>query len=94
METELHGDWEPETAAAPPEPLTIIAPLVGVFHHIKPHIGLGAHIAEGQTIALVRAMQLDNEVKAPVTGTVRDVLVEDGLPVEYGQPLYLVQPSE
>ena len=93
-ETELQGDWEVEATPAAPEPITIIAPLVGFFHHIKPVIGLGAHIAEGQTIALVRAMQLDNEVKSSVTGTVTDVLVEDGLPVEYGQPLYRIQPSE
>ncbi|HLV80443.1 MAG TPA: biotin/lipoyl-containing protein [Chthonomonadaceae bacterium] len=74
-----------------PSGVPIIAPLVGIFRHVKPMVGLGAQVTEGQVVGVIEAMRLINDVTAPATGTVLDVLVEDGLPVEYGQTLFLLQ---
>ena len=82
-----------ESSLVEAEPIVIIAPVVGYFHHLKPVIGLSAAVAAGQTVGLVKAMQLNNEVAAPVGGVISDVLIEDGQPVEYGQPLYHLRPS-
>ena len=68
----------------------VIAPLVGIFHHVKPVVGLGAKVKLGQKIGLIEAMKLINDVVAPTDGTVSDVLIEDGLPVEYGQTLFVL----
>ena len=69
----------------------ITAPLVGVFGHVKPFVGLNARITEGQIVGVIEAMKIITEVKAPVTGTVVDVFIEDGHPVEFGQALYEVR---
>ncbi|HZT44263.1 MAG TPA: biotin/lipoyl-containing protein [Chthonomonadaceae bacterium] len=76
-----------------PVGVPITAPLVGIFHHVKPIVGLGAQVTEGQVVGVIEAMRLINDITAPVTGSVIDVLVEDGLPVEYGQTLFLLQPE-
>lgn len=77
------------------EKLTLVnAPLVGVFHHVKPIVGLGAKVAPGQVIATIEAMRLINEIIAPIAGKVVDVLVEDSMPVEYGQTLFALQPLD
>ena len=83
-----------ESSLMEPESVVIFAPVVGYFHHVKPVIGLNAEVEAGQTVGLVKAMQLNNEVTAPVGGVISDVLVVDGQPVEYGQPLYSLLPSE
>lgn len=77
--------------ATPVASLQITAPLVGVFRHVKPIIGLGARVTEGQVVGVIEAMKLVNEVTAPFDGAVTDVLVEDGMPVEYGQALFILQ---
>ncbi len=82
-----------ESSLVEPETVVIIAPVVGYFHHVKPIIGLNAMVTAGQTVALVKAMQLNNEVTTPASGVITDVLVEDGQPVEYGQPLYHLLPD-
>ena len=68
----------------------VAAPLVGVFRHVKPVVGLGAKVKAGQKIGLIEAMKLINDVVAPNDGVVSDVLIEDGLPVEYGQTLFVL----
>jgi acetyl-CoA carboxylase biotin carboxyl carrier protein len=69
----------------------VFAPLVGIFHHVKPVVGLGAKVREGQKIGLIEAMKLVNDVTAPADGTITDVFIEDGLPVEYGQTLFALR---
>ncbi len=73
--------------------LWVTAPLVGVFHPVKPMVGLGARVTAGQVIGVIEAMKIINEVTAPVAGVVIDVQAEDGLPVEYGHPLFEIQPE-
>ena len=83
-----------ESSLMEPETVVITAPVVGYFHHVKPIVGLNATVAAGQTVAIVKAMQLNNEITAPANGVITDVLVKDGQPVEYGQPLYRLQTTE
>jgi biotin carboxyl carrier protein len=92
---EEEGYIETPLLAAPSEPIaTVTAPLVGFFRHVKPMVGLGAQVKQGQIIGIIEAMKLVNEVKAPEAGVVTDVLVEDGLPVEYGQALFDIRIAE
>jgi acetyl-CoA carboxylase biotin carboxyl carrier protein len=70
----------------PSEPLSlaIASPLVGIFH---PSVGVGAAVEPGQSIGAVEALGMPTSVDAPQSGTVEELLVLDGSPVEYGQPL-------
>jgi biotin carboxyl carrier protein len=71
----------------------VTAPSVGVFHHMKPHVGLAAMVREGQVIGQIEAIRLMNDVIAHASGQVVDVLVEDGMAVEYGQHLFAIDVS-
>ncbi|HLK58999.1 MAG TPA: biotin/lipoyl-containing protein [Chthonomonadaceae bacterium] len=84
---------ESDDAEAEERTLWVTAPLVGIFHHVKPIVGLGAKVAQGQVVGVIEAMKLITEVTAPGSGVVVDTLIEEGLPVEYGQHLFTVQPQ-
>ncbi len=71
-----------------PVTLEINSPLVGVFRHIKPMVGLGANVKSGQVIAVIEAMKLNTDINSSADGVVVETYVEDGMPVEYGQPLF------
>lgn len=101
-EEAFEQDWQTETeivsesfldSTLEPEEVTVTASVVGFFHHVKPMVGLGAEVKAGKKIGVVEAMKLINEIKAPISGVVLDVLIEDGMPVEYGQPLYVLKPT-
>jgi len=86
----------PVTPSAPPadEGLYIItSPIVGTFYRSSsptadPFIKIGDSIESGQTLCIVEAMKLMNEIQSDVSGTVAKILVENAQPVEYGQPLF------
>ncbi len=80
-------------APPPPEDITVIAPLVGVFRHIKPMVGLGAKVKEGQKIGTIQAVKLLTDLTSPTDGVVVDVFIEDGHPVEYGHTLFTIRPA-
>jgi biotin carboxyl carrier protein len=82
---------EPVEQAPSERTVDVTSPLVGVFHHTRPLVGLGAKVKEGQVIAVIEAMKLNTEVTAPVNGVISDVLIEDGMPAEYGQPLFVLK---
>jgi biotin carboxyl carrier protein len=73
-------------AMAEPEPTTlaIASPLVGIF---RPAVNVGDAIAQGESIGAIEALGMPTSVDAPHSGTVEDLLVPPGTPVEYGQPL-------
>lgn len=82
------------TAAAKekqPEDHLILAPMVGIFHAASDIIQIGAQINKGQVVGAIESMKLLNDVVSEVSGTVREVMVEDGMPVEYGQPLCRIE---
>lgn len=79
--------------------VTIDSPMVGVFYAAPapgepPFVSPGDVVEEGQTVCIVEAMKLMNEVAAKLHGTIVSVLVENGEPVEYNQPLFAVRPIE
>jgi len=76
--------------------VTIIAPMVGTFFRspapeATPYVERGSSVTIGQTVCIIEAMKLMNEIESEVQGKVVDILVENGQPVEYGQPLFLVE---
>jgi|SRR5882672_4785524 len=71
------------------------APMVGTFYRsaspdAKPFVEVGQAIKEGDTICIIEAMKLMNEIEADASGSVKAILVENGQPVEYGQPLFIL----
>jgi len=82
-------------AEAPAEGHVVKSPMVGTFYRApspdaKPFVEVGEAVKEGQTICIVEAMKLMNEIESDASGTVKAILVENGQPVEYGQPLFIV----
>lgn len=77
--------------------LTIKSPMIGTFYRQsgpgKPiFINVGDEVEEGQVVCIIEAMKLFNEIESEVSGTIVKVLVEDASPVEFDQPLFLVEP--
>lgn len=77
----------------------IISPLVGTFYNspspeAEPFVKIGDKVKKGQTIAIIEAMKLMNEIEADYEGTVTDILVTNESVVEYGQPLFTISCSE
>lgn len=77
--------------------IEVTSPMVGTFYRAPspgadPFTDIGQRISRGQTLCIIEAMKLMNELEAEVEGTVREVLVENGEPVEYGQVLFRVEP--
>ena len=68
------------------------SPLVGTFYAApaEPFVKVGDSVKEGQVLAIVEAMKLMNEIESDFTGTVKEILVENGQAVEYGQPLFVI----
>lgn len=69
----------------------ILAPMVGIFHAVDGAAREGARISAGQVVGAIESMKLINDVISEVSGVVREALVEDGTPVEYGQPLCRIE---
>ena len=92
----LQGDNGSEDAKS--KYIEINSPMIGTFYRAPnqeadPFINVGDSIANGQPVCIVEAMKLFNEIESEVSGTIVKVLVEDATPVEYDQPLFLVDPS-
>ncbi|MDB9527089.1 acetyl-CoA carboxylase biotin carboxyl carrier protein [Oscillatoria sp. CS-180] len=92
--------------AAPPTPppsvdsnlVEITSPMVGTFYRAPapeepPFVDVGDRIQSGQTVCIIEAMKLMNELEAEVTGEIVEILVENSQPVEFGQPLMRVKPN-
>ncbi|WPP48323.1 acetyl-CoA carboxylase biotin carboxyl carrier protein [Catalinimonas niigatensis] len=78
--------------------LMVKSPMIGTFYRSAnpesdPFIQIGDKVSVGQTVCIVEAMKLFNEIESEVTGTVIKVLADDASPVEYDQPLFLIDPS-
>jgi acetyl-CoA carboxylase biotin carboxyl carrier protein len=69
--------------------------MVGTFYRASapgaaPFVDIGSTVKEGDTVCLIEAMKLLNEIDADASGTIKQILVENGQPVEYGQPLFII----
>jgi acetyl-CoA carboxylase biotin carboxyl carrier protein len=90
----------PEAPPAPPDdahhPGAVLSPMVGIAY-LSPEpsaptfVTVGQTVAAGQTLLLIEAMKTFNQIKAPKAGTVSRILVPSGTPVEYGQPLMIIE---
>lgn len=83
--------------AAPAAPVghTVKAPMVGTFYRApnpgaSPFVEVGQSVKEGEPICIIEAMKLLNEIEADKSGVIKEILVENGEPVEYGQPLFVI----
>lgn len=79
-----------------PHPGAVTSPMVGVAYlapepGAAPFVTVGARVAQGQTLLLIEAMKTFNQIRAPKAGTVTRILVEAGSPVEYGEPLLVIE---
>lgn len=77
--------------------ITVTSPIVGIFYRSSspesaPFIETGVRVKKGQVLCIIEAMKLMNEIEAEIEGTVVKILVENGHPVEYGEPLFLIEP--
>jgi acetyl-CoA carboxylase biotin carboxyl carrier protein len=91
---------EAGTRAAPPAAhlKEIRSPMVGTFYKApepgaEPYIKVGNRVTPGQTVCIIEAMKIMNEIEAEVAGVVREISVEDAQPVEFGQVLFRVDPN-
>ena len=90
------GVEPPPPAPAEPKGHTLKSPMVGTFYRAPSpgapsFVEVGQSVSKGQTLCIIEAMKLLNEIESDVAGTVKAILVENGQPVEYGQPLFLIE---
>ncbi len=83
-------------AAAEPQGHPIKSPMVGTFYRssapgAKAFVELGSVVKEGETVCIIEAMKILNEIEADKSGTVTRILCENGQAVEYGQPLFIIE---
>ena len=86
-------------AAAPPPPIRgqqVTAPMVGTFYSgpapgSKPFVEIGTEVKPGDTLCVIEAMKMMNPIESEFAGRVVSVLVENGSPVEFGQPLFVIE---
>ena len=99
-----HSQAAPVTAVAAVEPVaevvatghTVKSPMVGTFYRsaspgAKAFVEIGSVVKEGETICIIEAMKILNEIEADKSGTVSKILCENGQAVEYGQPLFIIE---
>ena len=84
-----------QAESAPPDGHPVKSPMVGTFYRTpspdaKAFVEVGQSVKEGQIICIIEAMKLMNEIECDKSGTVKAILVENGQPVEYGQPLFII----
>jgi len=77
--------------------MAIKSPMVGTFYRspspeVDPFIKVGDHVKKGDTLCIIEAMKIMNEVEAEVSGVILDIQIENAQPVEYGQTLFLIEP--
>jgi acetyl-CoA carboxylase biotin carboxyl carrier protein len=90
----------PVSAAVPADPSqhpgVVVSPMVGTAYRgpapgARPFVDVGSQVKAGDPLVIIEAMKTMNQIPAPRSGTVLQILVEDGQPVEYGEPLLIVE---
>lgn len=92
----------PPTDATPSEPghnyVAFKSPMIGTFYQApnpdaSPFVAVGSKVEKGQKLCVIEAMKLFNEIEADIAGTIVEILVDNASPVEYDQPLFLIDPA-
>jgi acetyl-CoA carboxylase biotin carboxyl carrier protein len=86
----------PEPASAPVRGQQVTAPMVGTFYSgpapgSKPFVEIGTEVKPGDTLCVIEAMKMMNQIESEFAGRVVSILVENGSPVEFGQPLFVIE---
>ena len=93
---------DPPPAPVPEQTLdpntTILSPMVGTFYRApnpdtSPYVEVGSVVEKGNVVCIIEAMKMMNEIQAELRGRIARILVDNAEPVEYGQPLFVVEPS-
>ncbi len=92
------GSEATEDTATGPALLEVTSPMVGTFYRAPapdapPYAEVGDRVSKGQTVCILEAMKLMNELECEVSGTIREICVENADPVEYGQILFRIEPA-
>ena len=88
---------EPAAAAPEEDGYQVTAPMVGTFYSSSspgaaPYVQVGDQISEGDTLCIIEAMKMMNQIEADVSGVIKSIRVQNGEPVEYGQILFVIDP--
>ena len=88
----------PQALAPSPQFLEIKSPMVGTFYQspepaAQPYVKVGSRVNVGQVVCIIEAMKIMNEIESEHSGIVREILVQDAQPVEYGQVLFKIDPN-
>src|SRR5512142_462965 len=83
---------------APVNQVKVTSPIVGTFYRSSspdkpPYVEIGTVVKKGQVLCIIEAMKLMNEIESEQAGKIVQILVENGQPVEYGQPLFVIEPA-
>jgi acetyl-CoA carboxylase biotin carboxyl carrier protein len=89
---------QPAPAAPEISGHTVESPMVGTFYEApspgaKPFVQVGQRVESGDTLCIIEAMKILNQIEADASGVIKSMLVENGQPVEYGQPLFVIDPE-
>ena len=84
--------------SVPSDLIEITAPMVGTFYHApapdaQPYVKMGSSVSPGDTVCIIEAMKLMNELESEVSGAITEILVENAQPVEFGQVLFRIDPT-
>lgn len=96
--TEVDAKPTTDTGVDESNLIAIKSPMIGTFYRSSspetpPFVNIGDNVSAGQTVCIIEAMKLFNEIESDVSGTIVKVLVDNSTPVEYDQTLFLVQPN-
>jgi acetyl-CoA carboxylase biotin carboxyl carrier protein len=85
-------------APAPSKGHTVKSPMVGTFYRApspgaKSFVEVGQTVKQGQTLCIIEAMKMLNQIEADASGTISEILVENGQPVQFDQPLFMIEPA-
>jgi acetyl-CoA carboxylase biotin carboxyl carrier protein len=91
-------DQSDQPEIAPSKGVEVRAPIVGTFYRSSspdsaPFVEVGDHVNSGDVLCIIEAMKLMNEIEAEISGLVTEVLVENANPIEFDQPLFIIEPS-
>ena len=91
------GEGAPRAEAKAPG-LEVKSPMVGTFYHApepgaKPYVTVGSRVSKGQVLCIIEAMKIMNEIESEYAGVIKETLVQDQQPVEYGQVLFRIDPN-
>jgi oxaloacetate decarboxylase alpha subunit len=96
LQTTIPAEKQPEPTKTNQTKVT--SPIVGTFYRSSspdkpPYVEVGDVVKKGQVLCIIEAMKLMNEIESETAGKIVQILVENGSPVEYGQPLYVIEPA-